>query len=391
MWLGKSLATRGHSVHVFTVDHERNDTTLPHTTISPVQTATPRIGDAPRTLGRMLWSFEAQQQLGELLSRERFDVAHVHNIYNQISPSVLPVLARAGIPVVAHVHDYGMLSANHALYDAEGIDRDGSFWSVVRRRGIKHSWAASVAGASIFALHDACHIYRKHISGLIFTTEFVQHFFVSKGWRPPQSFVIPYVVDVSDEAQVPHEDHGYFLFVGQLSEEKGAHVLIEAARKTGLRVRIAGDGPARQALQGQAGAMTNVEFLGALSHERVLSYMRKATAVVVPSVWFEPFGMVAIEPQGLGTPVIVSRTGGLSELVVHGQTGLLVPPNDVDALAMAMQRLADDPREAKRLGQLGQRRFQTLYNVDEHLTRIEGVYQSLTTPVPASLRTRVVT
>ena len=142
-------------------------------------------------------------------------------------------------------------------------------------------------------------------------------------------------------------------------------------------MKIAGDGPDRRALQRQAGAMTNIDFLGAVSRKDVLDYMRRARMVVVPSVWAEPFGLVALEPQGLGTPVIASRIGGLSEVLVHGQTGLYVEPEDIEGLAYAMQRLWDDPEEARRMGKLGKRRFKSNYSVSQHMSKIMAVYKEL--------------
>ncbi|OGL71687.1 hypothetical protein A3B32_00860 [Candidatus Uhrbacteria bacterium RIFCSPLOWO2_01_FULL_53_9] len=374
IWLADALVRRGHEVRVFSVEHSKNIPDHHPVCISNVQTEQLHLLDAPRTIGRMVWSLEAQRALRELLRAWRPDIAHVHNIYTQMSPSVLPVLHEAKIPVVAHVHDYGMLSANYSLFDAHGIDRVGSFWSVVRRRGVKDSYVASAIAASAFAFHKTLGVYEKNIDRLIFTARFVQDLFKFKGWHGDRGTVIPYVVDLKGEDKKPQEDNGKMVFAGRLHKTKGVEILIEAARKTGISVEIIGDGPDRQKLQRQAGAMTNVSFLGALDNEATLCHMREARAVVVPSVWWEPFGMVAIEPQGLGTPVIASRTGGLAELVVHGQTGFLVPPSDVSELALAMRRLHDDPKEAWRMGLLGKRRFETQFSIDEHMRKLMVVY-----------------
>ncbi len=377
IWLADSLVKEGHTVKVFTVDHPENIADHDPVAISGVQTERMRLRDAPRTIGRMFWSFEAQNALLQLLRRESFDVAHIHNIYTQMSPSILSVLKAAGIPMVAHVHDYGMISANYSLFDRYGIDRSGTFWRVVLRRGVKGSFIASFLAAAAFKLHRHMHVYEKNIDRMIFTSHFVQRLFQSKGWVGDKGVIVPYVVDLKGEENKSSENHGYFFFVGRLHKTKGVHILLEAARKTGLKVVIAGDGPDRQELQRQAGAMTNIEFLGSTPNDRVLEYMRKATAVVVPSVWWEPFGMVAIEPQGLGTPVIASNTGGLAELVIHGKTGLLVTPGDVNELAHAMQRLADNKKEVAHMGQLAKRRFETQFKIEDHIKNVLHVYEDV--------------
>ena len=374
IWLADELVRRGHEVRVFSVLHPQNIADHHPVCISGVETERLRLLDAPRTVGRMFWSFEAQEKLRALLQVWHPDVAHVHNIYTQMSPSVLPVLKKAGVPIVAHVHDYALLSANYSLFDRHGIDRVGSFWSVVARRGVKDSYVASAIAAVAFAFHRAIGVYEKNIDRLIFPSRFVQDLFKHKGWHGARGVVIPYVVDLKGEDKKPHEDNGTMVFAGRLHKIKGVEILIEAARRTGIPVEIIGDGPERKALQRQAGAMTNVQFLGALDNAAMLQHMRQARAVVVPSVWWEPFGMVALEPQGLGTPVIASNTGGLANVIVHGQTGFLVPPNDVDALAAAMRRLYDDPQEAARMGMLGRRRFETQYSIEEHMRRVLDVY-----------------
>jgi len=379
LWLTDALQKRGYTVCVFSVDHPKNRTpSVPHTFISGVDTETLRLQDAPRIIGRMIWSFEAQTQLRAFLAQEKPDIAHVHNLYTQLSPSVLPVLKQAGIPVVATVHDYGMTSANYSLFDEQGIDYVGSWWSVVKRKGLKDSRLASIVGATVFLLHTWMHVYERNITRMLFTSEFVKHLFTARRWNGDKGVVLPLPFDVPDQST--RKDAGnYFFFAGRLHKTKGVHVLIDAARRTGLPIKIAGDGPGARTLHEQAGAMTNVDFLGHLSHKKTLEYMRGARAVIVPSVWLEPFGLVALEPQALGVPVIASNIGGLQEVVVHGQTGLLVEPDDVEQLAMAMQRLWDNPAEALRLGALGQRRVQTQYAVKDHLDKLEKIYKTLVT------------
>lgn len=374
LWLADELVRRGHEVRVFSVAHPQNIADHNPVCISGVETERLRLWDAPSTVGRMFWSFEAQKKLQTLLQDWHPDVAHVHNIYTQMSPSVLPVLKKAGVPVVAHVHDYALLSANYSLFDRHGIDRIGSFWSVIARRGVKDSYVASALAAATFSFHKAIGVYKRNIDALIFSSRFVQDLFRFKGWHGMQSAVIPYVVDLKGEDRHPAGDNAKMVFAGRLHKTKGVEILIEAARRTGIPVEIIGEGPEREALLRQAGAMTNVQFLGALDYAATLRHMRQARAVIVPSVWWEPFGMVALEPQGLGTPVIASNTGGLANVIVHGQTGFLVPPNDVEALAAAMRRLYDDPAEAARMGKLGKRRFETQFSIDEHMRKLLELY-----------------
>jgi len=139
-----------------------------------------------------------------------------------------------------------------------------------------------------------------------------------------------------------------FVFVGRLSVEKGGDVLLRAFARVaeevpGARLRFVGPGPLRDAWRSLAMALglgEAVAFTGRLEPEGVEEELARAWALVAPSTWAEPLGLVAPEAMVRGVPVIASATGGFSETVRHGAGGLLVPNGDVDGLAEAMLRVA---------------------------------------------------
>ncbi|MEK6851030.1 MAG: glycosyltransferase family 4 protein, partial [Candidatus Thermoplasmatota archaeon] len=147
--------------------------------------------------------------------------------------------------------------------------------------------------------------------------------------------------------------HSLVLSVGRVVQDKGVHVLARAASLLAaepVSVAVAGP-PGRSAedrryyegLPGLAGASARFHLLGEVSPERLRSLYRAADVVAVPSVWAEPAPMTAIEAMAHGLPVVASRIGGLPTLVPEGKAGILVPPDDVEALAEALRRLAHDP------------------------------------------------
>lgn len=384
LWLADRLREQGHEIVGLSVDHEQNiDPPYPLTTIPHVQTERLQLNGALRTVGRMFWSVRARKEVRALIEREKPDIAHIHNVYTQMSPSLLPVIHELGIPSVMTVHDYHLVSPNYSLFDAHGIDTVGSFASVIRRRGIKRSFVASLLAATAFSFHKHFGLYHHHIDRLIFSSHFVQQLFRHHGWEGDKGTVIPMFAEL-EQHELEQEDEGYVLFVGRLHATKGSHVLIEAARQTGVPVNIVGDGPDLQKLREQAGAMTNITFLGARSHKETLELMRRARVVVVPSIWWEPFGMVSIEAQALGTPVIVSDIGGLAETVSHGQTGFKVPPGEVQDLAHALQFFSDDPEKAAHMGRLARRRYEALYTPEIHMKKLVGLYEEVIGEVQSS-------
>jgi glycosyltransferase involved in cell wall biosynthesis len=161
---------------------------------------------------------------------------------------------------------------------------------------------------------------------------------------------------------------GYLLFVGRLRIRKGVEVLLEAL--AGLRgrfpaavLKIAGDGEHRAALErrtDELGLRDAVAFLGGCAGPRVRALLRGAAALVVPSI-YEGMPLVVLEAMDMGVPVVASAVSGIPEVVVDGETGWLVPPEDPEALGRALAEVLGDPGEARRRGETGLRRVERLY------------------------------
>ena len=140
------------------------------------------------------------------------------------------------------------------------------------------------------------------------------------------------------------------LYAGRLSSEKGVRELVAAA--DGLPLVVAGDGPLRDEVPGA---------MGFVSHDELERLFERAAVVACPS-HREGFGVVCAEAMAFGRPVVAGDVGGLRDLVVHEETGLLVPPGDVHALRAALQRLLGDADLRRRFGQAGRAR------IAEHFT-----------------------
>lgn len=153
------------------------------------------------------------------------------------------------------------------------------------------------------------------------------------------------------------------LTVGRLAGVKGQAVLLEAlaqlaARGRRVELTVAGDGPERERLERRAaelGVADRVEFLGSVGQDRVADLYAQAD-VFCTSSFAEGVPTVLMEAMASGLPTVATRIMGIPELVEDGATGLLVPPGRADALADALERLADDPELARRMGEAGRRR-----------------------------------
>jgi glycosyltransferase involved in cell wall biosynthesis len=177
--------------------------------------------------------------------------------------------------------------------------------------------------------------------------------------------VCPFGVDADGPAVESERNAApYALVVARLVEKKGVAVAIRAmaeiAREqpTGLTLKIVGSGPldsALRALTRELGLSHRIEFLGSRPPHEVRTLMSGSLCVLVPSHW-EAFGVVALESMIAGKPVVAVARGGITEIVVDGGTGMLVPSGDPSAMASALKRLAADPGLAAALGAAGRER-----------------------------------
>jgi glycosyltransferase involved in cell wall biosynthesis len=206
--------------------------------------------------------------------------------------------------------------------------------------------------------------------------------------------VIPYAAALPSSASAPQPSASgaTVLFVGRLVERKGVTHLIEALgqledqRRTQLVV--VGEGPERPRLEARArelGLADRVVFRGRIGDAELRRAYESADVFVLPAVLdsrgdTEGLGVVLLEAMNYGVPVVASRTGGIVDIVVDGETGILVPPGDAAALAGALRKVLEDPARARLLGEAGRRRLAEQFSWDAILERYEAVYRSVRSP-----------
>lgn len=379
--LSKILTHNGDAVVPFAMRSEKNlASPYERFFVSEVKTDRVRFGrEGLRTAKRMLWSFEAAKKFSGLLSAFPPDIIHAHNIYHQISPSILAEAQKRKIPVVMTVHDYHLISPNYGMFDRGRVVEPSArhpYWDTFRRRLIGGSFVKSALSAFEGWLHHVLDTYG-WVSTFIAPSEFVREKLVAYGIPVGKIEVVPHFIDL--EGRTPHfESEPRVVFVGRLSEEKGVDVLLRAMKEVKhLTCAIIGDGPEREKLQALAKELhiDNVEFLGALHDEDLDREIARAKAVVIPSQSYETFGLTALEAYAWGKPVIASRIGALPEVVREGETGLLFDPKEPKELAAHLNWLEGNFARVDAMGRAARRLAETDYSPGLHLGRIHRIYK----------------
>jgi glycosyltransferase involved in cell wall biosynthesis len=379
--LADALGRRGHDITFFGMQDPRNVTPPDRTTTVPATDYDSR-GLIPRVrqFGRMLFSTAAYRSVRQCVERSRPEIAHLHNIYHQLSPSVLVALRRRGVPCVLTAHDYKLVCPSYSLHDGQSqcfACRDHRYWNVLARACSRRGVAGDVALAVEAYAHHFFRVYRRCVDGVIAPSRFLRDRLVEGGYAADRVVLLPNAIAVREFSPNP-EPGDYMLFVGRLSYEKGLPTLVDAARQArDVPLWIVGDGPLRHELERQAADAPHVRFLGSRPSAEVRELMRGCRAVVLASVVPENCPLSVLEAFATAKPVIATEVGGVPELFSGGAHGLTVPPGDADSLAAALRQFWSDPDLCCHCGVEARRRAEADHDLEDYVTRIEVIYATV--------------
>ena len=259
------------------------------------------------------WNPLMANRLRRVITDFEPDVAHVHNTWFAMSPSVIAVLKKSGVPVVMTLHNYRHVCANARLF------RDGrpcedcvgtSPWQGVRHACYRGSRAQSAIAVSAQSLHRRLGTWDL-VEAFIVLTDFQKDVMVRGGVPSDRIKIKPNPVLDPGPRPAPPSESNAVLYVGRLETPKGIDLLIEVWNKVqprDLELMVVGDGPLR-ALVEKATAHANVRLTGEIPHHDVRQAMLTSRVLVSPSRSYETFGLVAVEALSAGLPALVSDLG----------------------------------------------------------------------------------
>lgn len=375
--LAMEMVRRGHEVEVATIASDRQgstamDASIPVHRLPALPTRLPSLySDPQRPHATPFPDPTLRRALRKLLLKGRFDVAHAHDWSVN---SLLRPAERLGVPVVMSQHDYGHSCATKRLMRAGQVCSGPGPWRCITCAAHLHG---PLVGPAVAVTNAVARRRRtKAIDAFIPVSEAVR---TRTGLEQVAGVhVIPnFVADdllVDESEDPPASDDPTVLFVGDLTIDKGIGVLLDAHRllrpppRLVLAGRVLPDTPPLRS--------SGIEARGPVQPDVIRELMRKATVVVVPSRLCDACPSVVLEAMAAARPVVASAMGGITQLVEDGETGILVPPDDPEALATAIGSLISDPDRANRLGRHGLRRVH-LFTASVVAARVEAVYRQV--------------
>lgn len=324
---------------------------------------------------------DAGTKLERLLKdKPSIDLAHLHIYYGRLTPIILSKLSKRRVPVIQTLHEYKLVCPIYTM-ERRGQVCDtclnGSSLACIRYKCKANSYAKSTliwAEHQLAKIRGSCSLIDKFICVSNF-----QRDIMIQGDIPQEKLITLYNV-VDAEALQPSEPtskQDYFLYFGRIEALKGLSTLLKAAEITGAPLKIAGTGTWSNELEHRVSKMKNVEYLGFISGEPLKQLVASARAVVVPSEWYETFGLTAAEAKAVGTPVIGSRIGGLEEVIRENIDGLLFEPGDAEDLARAFSDL--EGFDTVKMGLEGEKDVRTRFSPETHYTKLYEIYEQVTT------------
>ena len=367
--LRRELRARGHAVRLFstsapggpgprTADHECFGTVGRGRAL--LQTYNPW---AVRRLRAVLQSFDPE-------------VVHLKLFLTQLSPWILPLLR--GRPTLYQAVWYRSICPTGSKWLPSGREcHQPAGWCCFREGCLPlHDWVPLSLQMKLWWR------WRGALHRIVANSEFTKSKLENEGLGP---------VEVIYNGVSERPDRGERLsfptlaYAGSLIPRKGVATLLRALAELipdfpEVLLLVAGGGSQEgrlRELSRELALEDRVRWLGHLSRERMEEALGPAWIQVVPSLWQEPFGNVAVEAAMRATPVVASRVGGLKEIVIEGETGLLVPPGEPGALAAGLRRLLSDPKRVNELGQNGRQRALSKFLLSRTTDRFLDLYREL--------------
>lgn len=379
----KILEKNGHELAYFSMNHPKNYQTewskyfIKNVDYNKKQNFFEKI----KSSFNILYNFRARKNLRKLIKDFKPDVAHLHNIYHQLSPSVIAELKKQNVPMVFTLHDYKLICPNYSLF------ANGKIWEKSKKtkyyrcffsKCIKNSYLKSLVATLEAYLHKILKTYQK-VDLYISPSIFLKKKFRSFGFKK-EIEVLPYPLLGFPESSQKIGD--YILFFGRLSQEKGVDDLIKAYAKleTDTKLVITGEGPEEKNLKTlvkQLGLVNKVVFKGYKSGHELKNIVHNSKIVVYPSRWYENAPFSVSEAMAMSKVVVATKIGGLNEMIEDKKTGFLYHSGNINELSRIIENLLSDNERLAEIGKNAYNFVKDHNDPDKYYQELINIYKKV--------------
>jgi glycosyltransferase involved in cell wall biosynthesis len=333
-----------------------------------------------RQFWRMFFNPVKYRQLRSYIKKIEPDVIHLHNI-NKYTISLLKAVK--GYNTVQTVHDYGLVCPNlWNIHEDLNVCPTGMTYKCMFRHRGKHNIILYLSQLYFFFKRNK--LLKKTINKYIAPTPLLKEYLENNDFK--KAYFIPYLKeDISYNSQFEAIKRNNILYIGQLEENKGVHLLIEAMKTVvywnpSVKLKICGSGSQEKLLKGKThglGLESHITFLGRIQNVNEINKLYEETsAVIVPSIWMENSPIVIQEAMAHSRPVIGSNRGGIPWLIEDNKSGLIFDIKKENDLSDKIIELLNNPKQIKQFAISANDRFYKIFNNKEIMKNIFQIYNS---------------
>lgn len=332
------------------------------------------------------WNFEAQKNIANMLDDMKFDIVHIHVTF-ALTYSIFKPIYERRIPTIMTVHDTGIICPAKFGWDVDKGQICKKCHSINTLPCIFNNCVLTKKRISSFNLaltnfFEKISGYNKRINKFIIPSNALAEY-LKNDIQQEKIKIIPNFINNNF---IKHTINSlstakYFLYVGTLADYKGVNILLDAITKLPKEInfKIIGSGfqenKYRQFLT--ENNLNNVEILGNIQREDIIRYYQECISLIVPSNYFEIFGMINLEAFICKKPVIGSNIGGIPEIVEHNKTGLLFEPGNAEQLKECILKYWTNPDLVIEHGKNGYQKAITNYTEEKYYKELMKVYEEI--------------
>lgn len=373
----KILIESGQEVFPFSTFHEESGSASSNTLLIDARgIGTAHGWERIAKLSSVFHNSTVAEAFANMLDVRQPDLVHVHNIYGTLTTAVLVEAKRRGIPAVMTAHDMKLVCPTYLCLD-HGRSCEACGGRNFYRAALHACHRNGLAASAIFALESYFNRWLRRYESLhriIVPSRFLRDLLIRNGIPGNRIAYIPNGVDVQNISPQP-EPGEYVLYAGRLSSEKGILTLMRAMRGTAVPLRVVGDGPLRSEVERNIRDADNIYLEGYRRGVQLASLFKDAAFVVLPSEWYENAPLSLLEAYAYGKPVLGAQIGGIPELVVPGETGLLFEAGNEDQLRDLILDLWGRRDRVKGMGKNARGLVEAEYSLSLHGDRLVDLYR----------------
>ncbi len=322
---------------------------------------------------KLNFSREVYKEIKEIIRKEKPDIAHIHNIFFCITPSVYYALKEENVPVVQTLHNYRFFCINGIFFHKGKVCekcKDKRFFYAVMGRCWKNSFIISFLLAKLIFKRNP---FFKDIDSYIAISRFSRNKFIEFGLDEEKIYLKNNFLAIEPEDS--KRDNNYALYLGRLVDYKGVNTLMRAFKiNPSFNLKIIGDGPLTRDIRRFASLYSNIELLGRLDKDSVFEAIRNSSFIIFPSECYENMPVTIIESFVFSKPVIASNLGAAKELITNRVNGILFEPGDAEGLSENIFYLFSHYKERIEMGKNANRFFRERYDKEKSYHDLVDIY-----------------